>query len=261
MQGGSWLTVPATAARALGPAGPLWTRLVTEANLGKFVDPEVDPGRPVGELNRQQNRPAGLSPGRPAPWSRLHAVIGCAAGRRRAAVRAGRSAGRRGGRRRRRGWRPPAASTGGPSPYWARAIANSVSPRVTMCVRPWTGDRRAGGSGAGVNITVDGGTTAAAGTAAGSVSGCGAVGIRPDMSYTAGPPAAASAVAGLRGGADVGHVRPDGRRVPAGRRLAAGQGRHAASTPTAISRHRFAAIVRSSCVDSGEISDVGGAGP
>ncbi len=46
MQSGSWLTVPATAARALGPAGPLWTRLVTEANLGKFVDPKWIPDDP-----------------------------------------------------------------------------------------------------------------------------------------------------------------------------------------------------------------------
>ena len=46
MQTGSWLTVPATAARALGPAGPLWTRLVTEANLGKFVNPKWIPDDP-----------------------------------------------------------------------------------------------------------------------------------------------------------------------------------------------------------------------
>ena len=46
MKTGSWLVVPATAARALGPAGPLWTRLVTEANLGKFVDPKWIPEDP-----------------------------------------------------------------------------------------------------------------------------------------------------------------------------------------------------------------------
>jgi putative transcriptional regulator len=46
MKTGSWLVVPATAARALGPAGPLWTRLVTEANLGKFVDPKWIPDDP-----------------------------------------------------------------------------------------------------------------------------------------------------------------------------------------------------------------------
>ena len=46
MATGSWLTVPATAARALGPAGPLWTRLVTEANLGRYVDPRLIPDDP-----------------------------------------------------------------------------------------------------------------------------------------------------------------------------------------------------------------------
>ena len=46
MKTGSWLTVPATAARALGPAVPLWTRLVTEANLGKFIDPRRIPDDP-----------------------------------------------------------------------------------------------------------------------------------------------------------------------------------------------------------------------
>ena len=46
MRTGSWLTVPASADRALGPAGPLWTRLVTEANLGKFVDPKWIPDDP-----------------------------------------------------------------------------------------------------------------------------------------------------------------------------------------------------------------------
>ena len=46
MQSGSWLLVPATAARALGPAGPLWSRLVTEANLGRFVDPKWIPDDP-----------------------------------------------------------------------------------------------------------------------------------------------------------------------------------------------------------------------
>jgi putative transcriptional regulator len=46
MKSGSWLVVPATAARALGPAGPLWTRLVTESNLGKFVDPKWIPDDP-----------------------------------------------------------------------------------------------------------------------------------------------------------------------------------------------------------------------
>ena len=46
MAEGSWLTVAATAARALGPADPLWTRLVTEANLGKFVDPKWIPEDP-----------------------------------------------------------------------------------------------------------------------------------------------------------------------------------------------------------------------
>ena len=46
MKTGSWLVVPATAARALGPAGPLWTRLVTEANLGKFIDPKWIPEDP-----------------------------------------------------------------------------------------------------------------------------------------------------------------------------------------------------------------------
>ena len=37
METGSWLLVPATAARALGAAGPLWARLVAEANLSKFT--------------------------------------------------------------------------------------------------------------------------------------------------------------------------------------------------------------------------------
>ena len=46
MRTGSWLTVPATAARALGPAGPLWARLVTEAKLGRFVDPKWIPEDP-----------------------------------------------------------------------------------------------------------------------------------------------------------------------------------------------------------------------
>jgi putative transcriptional regulator len=46
MRSGSWLTVPATVARALGPAGPMWTRLVTEANLGKFIDPRRIPDDP-----------------------------------------------------------------------------------------------------------------------------------------------------------------------------------------------------------------------
>ncbi len=46
MESGSWLTIPATATRALGPAGPLWTRLVTEANLGKFIDPRRIPDDP-----------------------------------------------------------------------------------------------------------------------------------------------------------------------------------------------------------------------
>ncbi len=46
MKSGSWLVVPATAARALSPAGPLWTRLVTEANLAKFVDPKWIPDDP-----------------------------------------------------------------------------------------------------------------------------------------------------------------------------------------------------------------------
>ena len=46
MKSGSWLAVPATAARALGPAGPMWNRMVTEANLGKFIDPKWIPEDP-----------------------------------------------------------------------------------------------------------------------------------------------------------------------------------------------------------------------
>ena len=46
METGSWLLVPATAARALGAAGPLWARLVAEANLSKFIDPKWIPDDP-----------------------------------------------------------------------------------------------------------------------------------------------------------------------------------------------------------------------
>ena len=46
MASGSWLTIPATADRVFGvfaPADALWTRLVTEANLGKYIDPKRIP--------------------------------------------------------------------------------------------------------------------------------------------------------------------------------------------------------------------------
>jgi putative transcriptional regulator len=43
---GSWLVTPATPERVFGPASPLWTRLITEANLGRFVDPRRIPDDP-----------------------------------------------------------------------------------------------------------------------------------------------------------------------------------------------------------------------
>lgn len=46
MAAGSWLTVPATAERLFGvfaPADALWTRLVTEASLRKYIDPRRIP--------------------------------------------------------------------------------------------------------------------------------------------------------------------------------------------------------------------------
>jgi putative transcriptional regulator len=46
LQSGSWLVVDANSERIFGPPGPLWTRLVTEANLSKFVDPRRIPDDP-----------------------------------------------------------------------------------------------------------------------------------------------------------------------------------------------------------------------
>jgi hypothetical protein len=82
-----------------------------------------------------------------------------------------------------------------PSPYWDRAMAKSVSPLRTTCVRARAdavvrclaaGIVGGGEVGIAVNWTADGATAAEASAAEGSVTGCGAVGISPDVSYNGG---------------------------------------------------------------------------
>ena len=46
IEAGSWLKLEATPERIFGPTAPLWTRLITEANLSKFVDPKRIPDDP-----------------------------------------------------------------------------------------------------------------------------------------------------------------------------------------------------------------------
>ena len=43
---GSWLVVPATAARVFGPIEGLWNRLLSEANLSRWIDPRFIPEDP-----------------------------------------------------------------------------------------------------------------------------------------------------------------------------------------------------------------------
>jgi putative transcriptional regulator len=43
---GSWIITPATIARVFGPQEKLWTRLFTESNLSKWVDPSRIPDDP-----------------------------------------------------------------------------------------------------------------------------------------------------------------------------------------------------------------------
>jgi putative transcriptional regulator len=46
MKSGSWITIAATTARVFGPSEKLWTRLITESNLSKWVDPSRIPDDP-----------------------------------------------------------------------------------------------------------------------------------------------------------------------------------------------------------------------
>ncbi len=46
IQSGSWIVTSATAERVFGPTEKLWTRLITEANLSKWIDPSRIPEDP-----------------------------------------------------------------------------------------------------------------------------------------------------------------------------------------------------------------------